>query len=384
MMRTALLATALFAAPAALAVPMTFTHQGRIADAAGRPVNGEQTAVFRLYSDETNALPWTETHQVSLDDGYYSVELGVQTPLDATWFNTDELWFGITINGSTFDQLMSMNSTPFAIHAGSAGAFTGESLATNQVQLNTQPLDAASCDNPLEAGTLRWNGFGLFVCDGTTWSAIAASPDGSNSSLAAKDCVTLKASFPSMPSSPRWVDPDGSGSNAPLEVWCDMDTGTGGWMVFARVFEENNSLRYGFDAQDSNGSMTADTFASIVGVTFTDMAFIRRDTGAFESVSLPTPVTWPAFGSHANNGNGYTVATNPDHTSQVIRAYDADSGKHFQLCFRDAHNDECGPTSASDPGNYGDAGGNDGQNMLWQGNEVNAIGTGIVWDFAIR
>jgi hypothetical protein len=110
MMRTALLATALFAAPAALAVPMTFTHQGRIADAAGRPVNGEQTAIFRLYSEETNALPWTETHQVSLNEGYYSVELCVQTPLDTTGFNTDELWFGIPINGSTFDQLMALSA----------------------------------------------------------------------------------------------------------------------------------------------------------------------------------------------------------------------------------------------------------------------------------
>ena len=58
--------------------------------------------------------------------------------------------------------------------------------------------------------------------------------------------------------------------------------------------------------------------------------------------------------------------------------------KTYQLCFLDSHNDECGPTSASDPNNYGDAGGNDDHNMLWAGQEVDAIGTGITWDFAIR
>ena len=101
-------------------------------------------------------------------------------------------------------------------------------------------------------------------------------------------------------------------------------------------------------------------------------------------MDLNKQVTWPTFANAQNQGNGYTVAPNPCCSGQVIRAYDADGGKNYQLCFLDSHNDECGPSSAGDPNNYGDAGGNDGQNMLWAGNEINAIGTGINWDFAIR
>ena len=156
----------------------------------------------------------------------------------------------------------------------------------------------------------------------------------------------------------------------------------GGWTVFARVFEENHRYKYGFDSNQGRWMMNEDTFMSIVGVTFNEMLMVRRDTDEHYYVHLNQQVTWPAFGNHQNAGNGYTVAPNPQ--GQVIRAYDADGGKHYQLCFRDSHNDECGPGSAGDPGNYGDAGGNDYQNMLWAGIEVNAIGTGIVWDFAVR
>ena len=114
------------------------------------------------------------------------------------------------------------------------------------------------------------------------------------------------------------------------------------------------------------------------------MIFIRRDNNQFYHVALPSTITWPQWGSHANAGNGYTISENPDHSGQFIRAYDDDAGKHYQLCFMDTHNDECGPNEASDPNNYGDGGGNDDQNMLWNGAEVNAIGTGITWDFGIR
>ena len=95
-------------------------------------------------------------------------------------------------------------------------------------------------------------------------------------------------------------------------------------------------------------------------------------------------MTWTGFSKAIKAGNGYTVAENPTATGKVIRGYDEEAGKHFQLCFLDSHNDECGPTSAGDPGNYGDAGGNDDQNMLWAGEEIDAVGTGITWDFAIR
>ena len=193
-------------------------------------------------------------------------------------------------------------------------------------------------------------------------------------------CEAIKQSCPGLPSGIYSVVVDGT----PTQVWCDMDTDGGGWMMFARVFEENDSAKYGFDTVDNGWAMGADTFISIEGVSFSEMIMVRRDTGDFYSVNIGQQVTWPRWGSAYTAGNGYTIAQNPDYAGKVIRAYDADAGKNFQLCFVDTHNDECGPDSAGDPNNYGDAGGNDDQNMLWAGAEVNAVGTGITWDFGIR
>ena len=159
---------------------------------------------------------------------------------------------------------------------------------------------------------------------------------------------------------------------------------SGGWTTFARIHEENDHSRYGFDSLDNGWALNQDTLINIEGVSFNEMIFIRRDTNEFYYVQLNTERTWPTFNVSPQNGNGYTIDENPNAPGQYIRAYDEDPGKNFQLCFLDAHNDECGPTSNDDINNYGDAGENDDHNMLWAGEEIDAIGTGITWDFAIR
>ncbi len=382
-MRTILLSFVL-STTAAAAAPLTFSHQGRVTDVDGGPIQGDQTVVFNIHADGTTPTSlWTETHELPFNDGYFGATLGLQVPLDASWFADNDVWFSVSVGGSAFEQRLAATSVPYALHAAAADALTTDSLNLNEVQFSVGDTSSGTCTTG-GSGTLRWTGADLVVCDGTTWVAMASRNDGSSQGRSASSCLTLHEEIPSVPSSVRWIDIDGTAGRDPFLVWCDMDTGTGGWTVFARVFEENNSFKYGFDAVAGDWSMTQDSAASIVGMTFNEMAFIRRDTNESRSVSLPSSVTWPAFGSHQNNGNGYTVAENPDFPGQYIRAWDGDAGKTYQMCFRDAHNDECGPASSSDPGNYGDAGGNDGQDMLWDGAQINAIGTGIVWDFAVR
>lgn len=368
----------------AIAAPLTFSHQGRVTDVDGAAIQGEHSVVFSIHVDgTTTANLWTETHTLPFQDGYFGTVLGLQTPLDASWFADHDVWFSVSVGGSAFEQRLAATSVPYALHAAAADSLTTDSLALNEVQFSVGDTSTGTCTSTT-SGTVRWTGANLVVCNGTTWVALASSSDGSSQGRAASSCLAIHEEVPSAPSGPRWIDIDGTAGRDPFLVWCDMDTGTGGWTVFARVFEENDSFKYGFDAVSGDWSMTQDTAASIVGMTFNEMAFIRHDTNESRTVSLPSSVTWPAFGSHQNIGNGYTVAENPDFPGQYIRAWDGDAGKAFQLCFRDSHNDECGPASNDDAGNYGDAGGNDGQDMLWDGVQINAIGTGIVWDFAVR
>ena len=263
------------------------------------------------------------------------------------------------------------------------GTLTGNLNVSGHVKISDSSATCASATQ----GAMRFRNNNMEVCDGNGWYVVSLQrdPDGSSASMAATTCATLKTAYPTIASGVYWIDPDGADTGkTPVRTYCEMGLSGGGWTVFARVYEENNSLKYGFDTQDNGWSMSADTFRSIEGETFREFIMIRRDSNQTYTLDLQQNVTWPTWGSAYSSGNGYTIAQNPDRPGQVVRAYDADSGKHYQFCFADSHNDECGPNDASDPGNYGDGGGNDDQNMLWNGSEVHAIGTGIVWDFGYR
>src|SRR5438874_1446417 len=76
----------LSAAPATAAppptpnVPGTVTQQGRLLNTDGTPATGNVSMVFSLYDSSTATTAiWTETQSVTLDEGYFSVQLGSMT-----------------------------------------------------------------------------------------------------------------------------------------------------------------------------------------------------------------------------------------------------------------------------------------------------------------
>ncbi len=85
----------------AAAVPMTMTHQGRLLDSGGSPVNGPVDLTFRLYDVAVGGgVLWEEVNLVTVDDGLYSVILGQSTPLDFSviGIRPDSLWLEIQVN----------------------------------------------------------------------------------------------------------------------------------------------------------------------------------------------------------------------------------------------------------------------------------------------
>ena len=125
-MKNLCLAAAAFAAVfstagIALAVPSLLTHQGRLYDSNDEPVNGAVDMEFALYATEAAATPvWTETHNVTFEDGYYSVTLGASTPFGND-IDGSQLFLGITVGSDPEMAPRSpVNSVPYALLADNA------------------------------------------------------------------------------------------------------------------------------------------------------------------------------------------------------------------------------------------------------------------------
>jgi hypothetical protein len=122
-------------------VPQTVTQQGRLFDASNNPVTGSQTVSFALYTAANGGTPvWTESHSITFDQGYFSVQLGSQTPLDAVLDGTP-LFLGITVGSDAeMTPRASVGSVPYAIVAGDA---TGDIHPTSVSVNGTTVIDSS-------------------------------------------------------------------------------------------------------------------------------------------------------------------------------------------------------------------------------------------------
>jgi hypothetical protein len=117
-------ALALIAAPVARAnVPPRLTEQGRLLDkTTNMPVPGNVSMVFKIYDMPTGGTAlWTETFSVTLDAGYFSVQLGSTVPFPATLWNGAVRYIGVTVGADAeMTPREEVASVPYAIAAGDA------------------------------------------------------------------------------------------------------------------------------------------------------------------------------------------------------------------------------------------------------------------------
>lgn len=105
---------------ASAAVPQALTHQGRLYDADGQPISSVVTMAFRIYDDAGTEL-WTESHSVTFEDGYYSIELGSKTPFPKDLWAAASLEMGITVGADPeMAPRAAIRSVPYALVAGDA------------------------------------------------------------------------------------------------------------------------------------------------------------------------------------------------------------------------------------------------------------------------
>ncbi len=126
---------------AAWAAPAQLGHQGRLLDDAGVPVEGEVSLLFRLYDDAASgSVVWEETHDVSAENGFYSVVLGADeasNPLDVSLVADNALFLELVVDGGDpLSPRHGLNSVPYAMVATQAESVQGGLVDASEVRVN--------------------------------------------------------------------------------------------------------------------------------------------------------------------------------------------------------------------------------------------------------
>lgn len=163
----------------ALAAAADLTHQGRLLDAIGTPVDGTHDVEVSLFAAASGgeALGSWSLADVPFAQGYYAVQLADADALDLATAR----WVELTIDdGVPLAPRMPLSAVPSSVVSeGSA-----------------RPADGRSAERP------------------------------------ASSCAALLAAYPDTPSASYWLDPDGAGTTfEPVQMACDMEWRGGGWTL---------------------------------------------------------------------------------------------------------------------------------------------------------
>lgn len=120
-----IVATLVFTAGTAAAVPATMSFTARLSDANG-PVEGSVNMVFRIFDAPTGGtMMWQETQTgITAEEGLIFAVLGSVDPvnngLDGTVFDGSAAYLEIEVNSEVFDARVALFAVPYAVRAASA------------------------------------------------------------------------------------------------------------------------------------------------------------------------------------------------------------------------------------------------------------------------
>ena len=225
----------------ALAGDVELPWQGRLVDTAGTPIEGSHSVTVTL-RDSEDAEIWSKVHTgVPFSRGYVSLVL---QGLDVEPSGRD-------LVSSMFAQdvflTVAIDGAPPLSPPQSIGAVPRAASVVGAVRVGT---NTSTCDAQSDlAGSLRWTGTQLQVCDGTAWTDIASdAASGGSQATAAASCNALHTADPSLPDGAYWIDPNGGSTADAFQAWCEMDEHGGGWTLCL----SNVSRGKGTSVEDSN------------------------------------------------------------------------------------------------------------------------------------
>ncbi len=113
--------------------------------------------------------------------------------------------------------------------SGFVGIGTTGPQTTLQVNGGIQIADDSTECSPLKAGAIRYHDGNLEYCDGSEWKMLVSRGTLGSESNPGQSCKQILDSGSSTGSGVYWIDPDGTGTIAAFQAYCDMVTDSGGW-----------------------------------------------------------------------------------------------------------------------------------------------------------
>ena len=179
------------------AVPGQFTHQGRLLDADGEPLEGDVTLTFRVMNaDAGGDLLWEEALAVPLNNGFYSAVLGADeddNPLDIDVFSQAPVWLELQVEGEAAMAPRSpIHAVPYATMAGIAEELSGGPVDASEIAVDGVPVvnDAGEWVGP--APRVAWTD----IIDIPPDFADGVDDDSDTDSFASLDCPAWTAMYP--------------------------------------------------------------------------------------------------------------------------------------------------------------------------------------------
>jgi hypothetical protein len=147
-MRPYLLILASLLATPAIAAPLQLSHQGRLLDATGRPIDGPHNLSVTLYDAPTSGnVLWTDTMTaVDFAMGYYAIDVGGGATLSASTFDNNDVWMELAVDGAQGLTRVKLASVPYALQAerastaATADSVSGGLVNASELQINGTPV----------------------------------------------------------------------------------------------------------------------------------------------------------------------------------------------------------------------------------------------------